>query len=258
MLARSLFLFMALFFASIVTTQSAWAQFTEDDVTADDTYDPFADYSEFEASADEEADIHFFRNGRFFNFAFMLGGRFFTSTLGQLNSPAPVYGMNMTYFFDIRTALQVSFTHGEHKFNLNSGTNSDGDYPGLSGNNALTSISIDMKYYFNTANITRGFADLNPYIIGGFSVNHRTIKFAAEDVLIKSSPNGVQLGAGLEVPIARNKMYLAFQAMYNYVNFPDENEQIQTTESGLQTQHPTHVYPRGDFVEGYLILGINF
>ncbi len=32
---------------------------------ADDTYDPFADYSEFDEAQDEEADINFFRNGRF-------------------------------------------------------------------------------------------------------------------------------------------------------------------------------------------------
>ena len=32
---------------------------------ADDTYDPFADYSEFDEAQEEEADINFFRNGRF-------------------------------------------------------------------------------------------------------------------------------------------------------------------------------------------------
>ena len=31
-----------------------------------DAYDPFVDYSEFEEVSEEEADINFFRNGRFF------------------------------------------------------------------------------------------------------------------------------------------------------------------------------------------------
>lgn len=254
MLSPRFLLIFALILSSTTVPLSAWGQFTEDDVTADDTYDPFADYSEFEASADEEADIHFFRNGRFFNFAFMLGGRMFTQTLGELNKPAPVYGMYMTYFFDIRTALQVSFVHGEHSFNLAPGTTADGNYDGFTGNTALTTISADMKYYFNTANITRGFADLNPYIIGGFSINYRTISIAGEDVLVKSSPTGIQLGAGLEVPIARNKMYLGFQATYHLVNFPDENEQILSGTG----QDPTNVYPNGDFAQAFLILGINF
>ena len=37
----------------------------------DDSYDPFADYSEFEEDSQEEADIHFFRNGRFFTLGFI-------------------------------------------------------------------------------------------------------------------------------------------------------------------------------------------
>ena len=39
----------------------------------DETYNPFADYSEFEESGEEEADLHFFRNGRFLTLGFMLG-----------------------------------------------------------------------------------------------------------------------------------------------------------------------------------------
>ena len=45
-----------------VTSLTSYAQYEGDDV-----YDPFADYSEFEENSQEEADINFFRNGRFFN-----------------------------------------------------------------------------------------------------------------------------------------------------------------------------------------------
>ena len=31
----------------------------------EESFDPFSDYSEFDESSDEEADINFFRNGRF-------------------------------------------------------------------------------------------------------------------------------------------------------------------------------------------------
>lgn len=241
-----------LFFASVVSTP-AFAQFSDEDVSADDTYDPFADFSEFEASADEEADLHFFKNGRFFNIAFLLGGRMWTETLGEIYKPAPAYGIYMTYFFDIRTALQVSFVHSEHAMTVASGSNSDGDaYEGFSGNVALTTISAEMKYYFNTSNITRGFADLNPYLIGGFSMNQRTISVAGEDVLAKSSPTGVQAGFGLEVPIARNKMYVGMQFTYHYLSFPDENEVIYDHDT------PTTIYPRGDYALGLFVLGINF
>lgn len=245
-------IFVALFLVAFSLCPTALAQFSEEDVSADDTYDPFADFSEFEASADEEEDIHFFKNGRFFNMAFLLGGRIWTGELSQITDASPVYGIYLTYFFDLRTALQVSFVHGEHSMNVAPDTGPDGPYEGFTGNVALTTISADIKYYFNTSNITRGFADLNPYVIGGFSMNQRTISVAGEDVLAKSSPTGFQAGGGLEIPIARNKMYVGFQLMYHYVNFPDENELI------LQEGTRTNVYPRGDYVHGLFVLGVNF
>lgn len=225
-----------------------------EDITQDDTYDPFADYSEFEASEDEEADIHFFKNGRFFNLGFMFGGRVFTQKLGELYKPAPAYGVNIVYFFDIRTAIQVSYTHSEHDFTLANGSHPiTGDpYNGFNGNVSLSNVAAHMKYYFNTANITRGFADLNPYIIGGFSVNYRNITIVGEDVIVKNSPTGIDVGFGLEVPIARNKMYLGIQGMYHYVKFPDENAEI------FADTEPTGIIPRGDYGSVFMILGINF
>lgn len=224
-----------------------------DDLSQDDTYDPFADYSEFEASADEEADIHFFKNGRFFNLAFMFGGRMWTQNLGQLYTPAPAYGIYITYFFDIRTALQVSYLHSDHSMNLDSGTAADGPFTGFTGNAALSSVSAAMKYYFNTQNITRGFADLNPYLIGGMSQNYRNITVAGEDIIAKSSPTGIDFGAGIEIPIARNKMYLGFQIMYHMVKFPDEGGPIFDKDDNT-----TGFIPNGDFIDGVFVLGINF
>ncbi|MCB0410979.1 MAG: hypothetical protein KDD22_00530, partial [Bdellovibrionales bacterium] len=51
-----------------------------------DAYDPFADYSEFESSEEEEAYINFFRNGRFFTLGFIGGYRTFTETMGDIIS----------------------------------------------------------------------------------------------------------------------------------------------------------------------------
>jgi hypothetical protein len=232
---------------------SPLAMAQNEDISEDDAYDPFADYSEFEASADEEADIHFFKNGRFFNLGFMMGGRGFTETLGKLNKPGVAYGLAITYFFDLRSALQVSYVHSEHDFSVPGGTNSLGQaYTGFDGNTSLSSISAHFKYYFNTANVTRGFADLNPYAIGGFSVNYRNISIVGESVVVKSSPTSMDFGGGIEVPIARKKMYVGFEAMYHYVRFPDENFSID--DNGTTT----NVKPQGDFYSGMFILGINF
>lgn len=235
----------------MLLTLSASFSFAQDSFSEDDTYDPFADYSEFEASEDEEADIHFFKNGRFFNLALMLGGRTFTQELGSLSEPSLAFGFYLAYFFDIRSALQISYVHSSHPL----------DYPpvaaeqfdGISATMALSTLAAHFKYYFNTANITRGFADLNPFLIGGFSINYRNIKINGEDVLVKSNPTGIELGGGIEVPIARNKMYLGIQALYHYVTFPDENEVTVDADGD-----PSLIKPQGDYVSVMATLGINF
>ncbi len=253
-------IFTAVFFLTMGLASPALAQFGEEDVSADDTYDPFADFSEFEPNADEEADIHFFKNGRFFNFAFLVGGRTWTDNLAEYTDAAPIYGLYLAYFFDIRSAVQVSYLHGQHNFNIPSGNGPSPDggltlgeaYEGFTGTTSMSVISIDFKYYFNTSNITRGFAELNPYVIGGFSMNQRTISITGESVLAKADPMGAQLGFGLEIPIARNRMYLGIQAMYHYVTFPDENESL------MDHDILTGIYLRGDYVQGLLVIGVNF
>ncbi len=238
-----------IFLVFTLSLASSFAQSGDSDISGDDAYDPFADYSEFEASADEEADIHFFKNGRFFNMALLLGPRMFTEALGEYNSIAPAYGLYFAYFFDIRTALQVSYVNSEHDFNVPATATSNE----IAGNSSLSTFSIHMKYYFNTQNITRGFADLNPYLIGGFGSSQRSITVVAQSAVAKSSPTGIEFGGGLEVPISRNKMYLGGQIMYHYVKFSDENVMLAD-----ENRNPTGVTLRGDYITGLFVLGINF
>jgi hypothetical protein len=245
---KKLLIFMT-FFASV---SMASAQTGDNDITGDDAYDPFADYSEFEASADEEADIHFFKNGRFFNMALLLGPRVFTQELADYNNVAMGYGAYFAYFFDIRSALQISYVHSDHDFTVPAGSAYGQNYAGFNGNTSLSTISAHFKYYFNTQNITRGFADLNPYIIGGFSASYRSITLAGQSAVAKSSPTGVDVGAGIEIPIARNKMYLGAQVLYHYVKFSDENVEL------FSDTDPTGIFLQGDYMTGLFVIGVNF
>ncbi|MDZ4082728.1 MAG: hypothetical protein U1E10_07320, partial [Bdellovibrionales bacterium] len=80
----------------------------------DDSYDPFADYSEFEESVEEEEDLNFFRNGRLLTVGFVGGLRGWTQTLGQVYSSNISFGLFICYFFDLRFALQFGFTVSDH------------------------------------------------------------------------------------------------------------------------------------------------
>jgi hypothetical protein len=214
---------------------------------ADESYDPFADYSEFEESAEEEADINFFRNGRFFTLGFIGGYRDFTESMGQIQKPAAAFGMFLSYFFDLRFALQLGFLTGDHQMSFTAPNGS-----GINGNVSLTDVSLNLKYYLNTQNVTRGLAKLNPYLLGGFSQVYRTVSVVGESAFGKEGAMGFNLGTGIELPLMRN-MYFGGQFTFQLVTFQNENSEIILT--GNQA---TGLYNKGDILTFLFILGLNF
>ncbi len=217
---------------------------------ADETYDPFADYSEFEESAEEESDINFFRNGRFFTLGFIGGYRTFTDTMADIYEPAvPSYGLFLSYFFDLRFAMQVSFLTGDHTIGFRSPQGTE-----VRGNAVLTSLGLSLKYYLNTQNVTKGLAQFNPYFTGGFSQVYRTATVSGQEAFAKDGARSFDAGVGMEVPIMNNKMYLGAQLTYQLATFKDENTQI-VLSNGTE---PTGLYPTGDLVHLLGIFGFNF
>lgn len=213
----------------------------------DDTYDPFADYSDFDQAEEEEADINFFRNGRFVTLGFLGGLRGFTGNLSNIYQQNTSFGLFLSYFFDLRFALQFSFSTSDHAFSVTSGQDS------ATGTVGLTTFNLDLKYYLNTQNVTKGLAKFNPYIIGGFAQGQRTVSITGLQGYGKEGAMGVDLGAGIEFPLMRNKMFFGAQGMYQMINFPDKNQQI-VFANGNQTGK----YPNGDSYTLMAILGVNF
>lgn len=214
----------------------------------DEAYDPFTDYSEFDEESDEEADINFFRNGRFFTIGIAGGTRSFTGNFAEAYGSAPSFGIFLSYFFDLSLALSLGFQTGDHavKFTTNSNQKT------YTGNVSLSSMNFDLKYYLNTQNVTRGLADLNPYILGGFGQFYRTYTLAGLEGYSRDSTMGMNVGAGLEIPLMRKKAYLGIQGAYHYVSFSDENKEfVEGTEKLDRTLS-------GDFYSFLAIIGMNF
>ncbi len=214
----------------------------------DDAYDPFADYSEFEESTDEEEDINFFRNGRLLTLGFIGGYRGWTGTLDKIYQSGPTFGLFLTYFFDLRFALQFGFLTSDHPLLVVAN-----NQVAVQGNVALTELSFNLKHYFNTQNVTRGLADLNPYVLGGFSQIYRTRTVSGNENFGKDSAFGFNAGVGLEMPMMRNKMFFGAQAMYQLIAFPDETEMITD-----EFDQDTGVRGDGDSFSILGILGVNF
>jgi hypothetical protein len=215
---------------------------------SEDGYDPFADYSEYDTSAEEEADIQFFRHGRLLSVGLGIGSRGFTQNLQKLYGGGATFGAFMAFFFDMRMAFQLGFLTGDQAFEFRSPTTR------LTGSVSLTFLSFALKYYFNTQNLTRGFSELNPYLIGGASQIYRAYTIPDSTVEAQRvSVFGADFGGGIEIPINRNKSFLGLQVTYHYVDFKDES--IAFLMPDLQRTGPI---PAGDTYDILAILGFNF
>lgn len=214
----------------------------------DEAYDPFTDYSEFDEASEEEADINFFKNGRFFTSSLTGGFRSFSDNMSTIYGAGPTYGILISYFFDLRLALSFGFMTGDHSVLIKTNLNPSG----YSGNVSLSMINFDLKYYLTTQNVTKGLADLNPYILGGFAQHYRTYTMSGIEGFSKDATMGVDAGLGLEIPLLRRKAFLGLQGAYHYVNFADENKDfLQGTELLVNRVS-------GDYWDALIIIGMNF
>lgn len=213
----------------------------------DDSYDPFSDFSEYEQQSEEEEDINFFRNGRFLTVGLVGGYRGFTDQLQKVYSSAPLYGIFFDYFFDLHFALEANYLIGDHHWSFAAGNEF------RLGTAQYTDFGINLKYYFNTDNVTKGLADLSPYVVVGFSqIYRRLVIYSESNIGGVDATQGLNLGTGIEIPMMKNKMFFGFQLMYQYVSFPDEQEEliINNTGSGIR--------PSGDSYTIFGLMGINF
>lgn len=233
----------------------AFAQSTD----VDEAFDPFSDYNEFEQDADEEADINFFKNGRYLTLGLQLGYRgFIGGGFAEAYTPSAVYGVQFSYFFDMQIAGSLGFSMGDHNVQFQSfnDANRTSLKQTYTGSVNIQTIDLNVKYYFNTENVTRGLADLNPYMIIGAGQYKRTYSLSGIPDVSPDNVIGFKGGLGLEVPIMRRRAYFGFQGTYHYVQFPDENKHL--IDDGSTYGSPVKPYLDGDIFDLSAIIGVNF
>jgi hypothetical protein len=214
-------------------------------VDTEEAYDPFSDYSEFDEASDEEADVNFFRNGRFLTVGIAVGPQTFTDGMGKVYKDAPSMGLTLSYFFDLRLAMTLGLITTDHSVNIKTTGQT------FTGNVGFSEVNMNLKYYLSTQNMVKGLADMNPYLVGGLSQVTRTYSIAelAEDS--RDTAISTDIGAGLEIPLMRRKSFLGFQMVYHYISFNDESK-------GFINAQPLQTKINGDFINWQLILGMNF
>ncbi len=211
----------------------------------DESFDPFADYSEFENTGEEEADINFFLNGRMFNFGFLIGYRDWTGEVAKLSEPSYNLGFFLTFYFSLSFAFELDVQHGNNKVEF---VDVDNNNEILPGSISATYYNFNIKYYLYLQNVTRGLAAFNPYILLGYAYSSRTITLTGTGSnFVKDTGTGFTGGLGFEIPVFDNSAYLGLQAKYYFLNFDLEAA-------------PNDGSPRfdGDTYVGSLVIGINF
>ena len=260
-------------FPNNLNANNLFAQFEE----VGEHYDPFADYSEFEEASEEEADVHFFKNGRPLAIGGFLGPRIFTGTLRTAEKGFSLGGGGfLNFFFSLRNSVQLGYFRSQHKIE-NEGTNLPIGKT-LTEDTTLSEFLMDVKYYFNTQNVTKGLAAINPYVLLGLSRFTRLQKINWKDI---ESPNpknaawSVNTGLGVEFPFARNKSYFGIEVKFQLVSFIDENEDrtvshcyVYPDECDSLTEEQRVEYPdiaieprfdqSGDLATGVVFIGFNF
>jgi len=211
----------------------------------EEAYDPFADYSEFDEASEEEADINFFRNGRFLTVGLAVGPRTFTGGMDKAYGDGPAMGLNLAFFLDLRLALMLGLMTGDHSVRI---PTSGPTYTGTVGFNE---VNFYLKYYLATQNMIKGFANLNPYIVGGLSQVTRTYSVSELQESSKDTIMSTDAGFGIEIPLLRRKSFIGIQGVYHFANFKDENTRVIDNQV-LQNKI------NGDFINWSFILGMNF
>jgi Outer membrane protein beta-barrel domain len=182
----------------------------------DDFYNtPFTEYGEFNESKVEDEDTKFFQYGRFFGVSLGAGFEFVDGNRGALwQGGFPVVDFKVHYWFDFNLALDLGFFTAQHFFDTTIQNIGHVDVN-------IFHVGIDVKYYFDTQNLSAPISFANPYLLIGAGDFSKTLNYTTQNVQDKDDSLGVSFGAGLEFAISPRKTYLEIEGKMHLVTFKD-------------------------------------
>jgi hypothetical protein len=187
---------------------------------------PFTEYGEFNQSTDEETDAQFLQFGRFFGVSLGLGLEAADGNRGILwQGGFPLVDFKVHYWFDFNFALALGFMTVNHFFS----TASTGQI-----NVNMFRVGLDLKYYFNTSNLSGMISFASPYLIAGigsYSKSEYAPTIGAAPTILTSV--GAAAGAGIEFTLSPKKSYLEIEGKINFVPFYDSGSSAYLTSNGI-------------------------
>jgi hypothetical protein len=176
---------------------------------------PFTEYGEFNESGEEDTDTRFLQFGRFFGVSLGLGFQFVDGYRGALwQGGFPLIDFKLHYWFDFNFALDLGFFTTMQYYDTSVKNLGHVDVN-------MLHVGVDLKYYFDTKNLSAAISFANPYLalgVGSFSKTENSVLQQNQD---PDNSLGVSAGGGLEFVISPKKSYFEVEAKIHMVTFKD-------------------------------------
>jgi hypothetical protein len=178
---------------------------------------PYTKYGEFNEDADEDEDTRFFQYGRFFGVSVGLGLETVDGNRGTLwQGGFPMVDVKIHYWFDFNFALDMGIFTAKHFFE---GPPAQGGHTDVT----MLRLGVDIKYYFDTKNLSAPISFANPYLLAGVGSFTKTQNYQLEADADPDSSFGFSFGGGLEFTLKPRKAYFALEGKIHVVTFKDTN-----------------------------------
>ena len=224
----SLFLLSALIFSGSAHAQSISTPEQDDDIVSS----PYSGYGEFNNDEDEAQDEHFFQYGRFFGVGLGIGATSPTGNAGRIYQGGfPTLDFRLICWLDFNFALALGIQNSKHSYDIQ---------PDGATSVNLFRLIPQIRYYFDTHNLSAPISFVGPYLIAGAGIYRRTDNIGAGSastttagVVQEEQGMGFNLGAGLELTLKPKKTFLNIEGMAHFVNFNDQFDSKFNTTAGI-------------------------
>ncbi len=188
---------------------------------------PFTAYGEFNEDIEEAEDTRYFQYGRFYGISLGLGFESVSGNRGLLwQGGFPTIGLKVNYWFDFNVALDLGFTSASHFFDIQADNNLV--------NISFVRVGLDVKYYFDTKNLSAALSFANPHLLLGFGAFTKSESSNVDESVDVETSVGLSGGFGIEFTIKPRKVYLVFEGKGHFASFKDTFTTRFRSNAGLQ------------------------
>ena len=152
---------------------------------------PYTQYGEYDEQGDEDDTIRFLQHGRLFGISLGLGLESADGNRGTLwQGGFPLVDARIHYWFDFNFAMDLALYYVHHYYD----TTEQGHT-----NVSMMRVGLDLKYYFDTKNLSAPISFANPFIVAGvaaYTKSESNVQNAS--TTDTDTEPGISVGAGLE------------------------------------------------------------